>query len=262
MMKTFQLLLALLPASAVLADTQTNLAAPATRAIATPGYVQAPMTSPVARPALVGATLQPASLAHPAAVSTTSQAVAIAHPAAISATAQPRPLAQTTVAQRPATPQARPVAPQQRRPAAKKPVAQQQEGNWISPLWRSALVPGWGQGYNNQPVKGWILGVATVGLFAGTVVTYYQADAAEKEYMDVPAGKDQGTYDNAYNKWDRAANLNHGLYIAFGVAYAYTLIDAIWNGKTASSTALRDQPLTLAATPQGGWQMDYKVMRF
>jgi tetratricopeptide (TPR) repeat protein len=35
--------------------------------------------------------------------------------------------------------------------------------DWVDPLWRSAVLPGWGQGYNGESTKGWILGTLTVG---------------------------------------------------------------------------------------------------
>jgi hypothetical protein len=56
------------------------------------------------------------------------------------------------------------------------------KGDWIDPLWRSAICPGWGQEYNGSETKAWVIGGTTWGLFAGVVGTYIWAVKAEDNY--------------------------------------------------------------------------------
>ncbi len=101
--------------------------------------------------------------------------------------------------------------------------------DWVQPLWRSAVLPGWGQGYNGQNTKGWLLGGTTIALLGGTVVTYIIGDGARTKYMSLTSASDD--YDTPYNTWESMANLNHIFYIGFGLAYTFTLIDAIMGAK-------------------------------
>lgn len=118
--------------------------------------------------------------------------------------------------------------------------------DWTQPLWRSALLPGWGQVYNGQKTKGIILGAVTLGLLAGTATTFVIGDGARKEYLEagpLEAGETQAKFDDPYNTWETMAALNHTMYIGFGVAYAFNLIDAIWEAKPKRSvTALGPPP--------------------
>lgn len=139
------------------------------------------------------------------------------------------------------------------------------EKDWVSPAWRSAILPGWGQFYNGEDTKGLIIGGVTWGLFGGVIGTYMIGTGAENAYMDV--GKDgkahpQTDFDTPYSQWEQMANLNHMLYYAFGVAWTYGIIDAIWNAKPPQRVGEVETPLTFGMTDHGGVRMDYKLLSF
>jgi tetratricopeptide (TPR) repeat protein len=137
--------------------------------------------------------------------------------------------------------------------------------DWVSPLWRSAILPGWGQFYNKEPVKGWIIGGLALGALTGTVVTYVIGNAAEQTYLGLGPGLSQDQYDTPYNTWDSMANMNHIFYITFGLVYTYNLIDAYWNAKPAvHHTAMLEYepPVQLSLLPEGGFRMDATLLRF
>jgi hypothetical protein len=74
-------------------------------------------------------------------------------------------------------------------------------------------------------------------------------------------GHGQGDYDAAYNRWSQWADINNGLYIAFGLAYTYNLIDTLWNAKRPGERASRALPMTIALQPHG-LRVDMDVVRF
>lgn len=119
---------------------------------------------------------------------------------------------------------AAPLAPR----AAAPPAASinQVHGNWFAPLWRSALIPGWGQAYNGQSTKAWLLGGLTWVSFGGVVTTYMMGtqDLAAYEAATTPqVALDK--YNAAYNDYTG----NQAFYIVFGLAYTYNLVDAALN---------------------------------
>jgi tetratricopeptide (TPR) repeat protein len=126
--------------------------------------------------------------------------------------------------------------------------------DWFQPLWRSAVLPGWGQFYNGQGTKGGILMAVDLVLLGGTVGTYMVGDGARQKYLGLDATASQADFDAAYGTWDSMANLNHIFYVGFGVVYAFTLVDAVFNGKRSPVTASFEEKapaLQLGALPEG-----------
>jgi len=103
--------------------------------------------------------------------------------------------------------------------------------DWFQPLWRSTLLPGWGQFYNGQPTKGTVLMVADLLLLGGTVATYVVGNSAREKYLSLDATATQADFDSAYGTWDSMANINHITNIGWGVVYAFTLVDAVVSAK-------------------------------
>jgi tetratricopeptide (TPR) repeat protein len=56
-------------------------------------------------------------------------------------------------------------------PASLAPLPSQQP-DWFASFWRSAICPGWGQAYNNEDTKAWLLGGTTWALLGAVGVTY------------------------------------------------------------------------------------------
>jgi tetratricopeptide (TPR) repeat protein len=138
-------------------------------------------------------------------------------------------------------------------------------GSPMQALWRSALLPGWGQFYNDQPVKGVLLGGATLGLLAGSAATYVMGSSAREKYNSLGSGASQSEFDDAYSTWESMANLNHIFFIGWGLAYTYNIIDAIVSAKSTRVASLEppvSSPVTLSLMDHGGYRVDYKLLQF
>jgi tetratricopeptide (TPR) repeat protein len=137
--------------------------------------------------------------------------------------------------------------------------------DWFQPLWRSAILPGWGQGYNGQDTKGWILGTSYVVLWAATITTYEIGTQAENKYLSLGANLSQSAYNSPYDTWSDMSEINHIAYIAVGVVWVYSLIDAIVNSRPAQSLADMPSPLPAnmsVALMDHGAQVRWKVADF
>jgi tetratricopeptide (TPR) repeat protein len=125
-------------------------------------------------------------------------------------------------------------------------------GETFAPVWRSAIVPGWGQAYNGQKGKAWLLGGLTLGLWAGEFATYSAGNSARDQYLGLSGKAD---YDTPYQAWQSLSDANHFFYIAMTAAYLYTMVDAGANAR-AHPAALGllqgpDAPLKVALTGTG-----------
>ncbi len=138
------------------------------------------------------------------------------------------------------------------------------EKDWVAPLWRSAVLPGWGQWYNGEHGKAWLFGGVTVGLLATVVVTYSLGSAAEAQYLAVGTG---GDFDTPYNTWAQMASINNIAYIGFGLAYTYTLVDAVMSAKAPSAghALFQEEPPALQVSmldTQGAMGVKYRLLEF
>jgi tetratricopeptide (TPR) repeat protein len=137
--------------------------------------------------------------------------------------------------------------------------------DWGQPLWRSAVLPGWGQFYNGDSTKGWIIGGITDAALIGSVVTYMIGDGARKEYLGYPSGTAQEKFDASYGTWESMANINHIAFLTFFAAYSFGLVDAVLGAKPATHAVgydPMDQPVQLGFTPAGGANMKVRLMEF
>lgn len=111
--------------------------------------------------------------------------------------------------------------------------------------WRSALIPGWGQMHNGQSTKAYALGGLTLGLLVSGFITEGMSENAGREYETA-----KSDFDTKYSAWESAANLNHGIVTAFGIAYTWQLIDAFISKKTNISSRVD-------ITPKGGVELAF-----
>jgi hypothetical protein len=96
---------------------------------------------------------------------------------------------------------------------------------------RSALVPGWGQAFNQQDVKGALLFATTVGALVGSVVRYNTARHSYDDYKE--RGQKDGSLYNDYQDQRTQS------FILGGVAlflYSYGVIDAYKNAYSSLYT--------------------------
>lgn len=128
-------------------------------------------------------------------------------------------------------------------------------GDWVNALWRSALVPGWGQAHNGETTKAFIVGGLTWGCLAGTAVTYFTAKQAEDHYNGLDSSASHDEFDSSYGRVQTWGNANHVFYIAFSAFYAYNLADAMLNARPATVRPVLG--MTGKGTPTAGAQISF-----
>jgi tetratricopeptide (TPR) repeat protein len=137
--------------------------------------------------------------------------------------------------------------------------------DWPQPLWRSAVLPGWGQFYNGEQTKGWIIGGLTIGALVGTVSTYIVGDSARTTYNTLGPGASASQFNSAYNTWNNMATYNNVLAISFLALYTFNLVDAILDAKPASSAVgllQPDAPVQLGMLQNGTMGAKLRLMDF
>lgn len=106
--------------------------------------------------------------------------------------------------------------------------------DWWAPLWRSALLPGWGQAYNGQNHKAWLLGGATWASFAGVAGSYFLGNQADADYEAATNASDAvSRYQTAYNYYVA----NQVFYVVFGLLYTSNILDAALNANAPDGGA-------------------------
>jgi hypothetical protein len=94
----------------------------------------------------------------------------------------------------------------------------------FSPIWRSLLIPGWGQLYKDQTFKGLSFMVLTLGNIAsGLEFNQMSVDASNNAY----ASRTQARRDYFNNDKKNYNNYSVISFIAAGVFYSWSLVDAI-----------------------------------
>ena len=92
---------------------------------------------------------------------------------------------------------------------------------------RSMLVPGWGQFYKNEPVKGYVFVGAWVGSLGATVVTHIRRQDAARSYRIARAPDD---IEARYNTYNRTHKLRNALFITAASVWVVSYIDALLTG--------------------------------
>ena len=118
--------------------------------------------------------------------------------------------------------------------------------HWFAPLWRSALIPGWGQAYNGQKHKALVLGGMTWALLAGTVATYVAAGSAYDDYAALGPGTSSADFDAAFAKADNMALANEAFGLLFYTAYAYNVFDAAKQARPSVQAQVHGKTVALA----------------
>lgn len=94
-----------------------------------------------------------------------------------------------------------------------------------APIWRSALMPGWGQIYKKQKKKGYVLLGSGVLFITGALISQnmysYNYNEAIKNI------KHNETYLYYLDKADTWATIRNAAFVATGAIYIYSLIDAM-----------------------------------
>ncbi len=100
-----------------------------------------------------------------------------------------------------------------------------------SALWRSALLPGWGQYHMQQTPKAYIIGGGTILLFSVTYITYSSAESKYDEYSTLTTSSSVSDFDTKWSDFESAQSINNIFFIVATSAYLYNLVDAAFFGK-------------------------------
>lgn len=96
--------------------------------------------------------------------------------------------------------------------------------NKFSPIWRSALVPGWGQFYKGQKTKGWlIISSEAVLIPSGFIFQNLMLTA----HNDAQNARTQALRDYYNDQASLYQNISLGVLIAAGAIYVFNVIDAL-----------------------------------
>ena len=120
-------------------------------------------------------------------------------------------------------------------------------------LIRSALIPGWGQGWNEQKTKGWIVfGVFAVSVFGA----FYYLNKSESDYDKY---KKLGAKDSSYyDDYEKSLNTSRILGCVAVASWLYAVVDAyIFANKNIEKYGYRK--FNFYAYGKDGFMLSYKT---
>ena len=92
---------------------------------------------------------------------------------------------------------------------------------------RSMIVPGWGQFYKDEPVKGYVFAGAWVGSVGATIVTHIRRQDAARAYR---LARDPDDITEKYNTYNRTHKLRNAMFLTAASVWVVSYIDALLNG--------------------------------
>ena len=92
--------------------------------------------------------------------------------------------------------------------------------------WRSALLPGWGQFYKKQKIRGIILGGAFWSSLVATGIAALKEGQTHRDYLDSQTPDDINRNYDTYNKWYKTRRF---LTVTTAILWGITLGDALWS---------------------------------
>ncbi len=125
---------------------------------------------------------------------------------------------------------------------------------------RSAILPGWGQFFNQQPIKGYITGGAVAGLVTASILMYSKAESTYSDY-EKKGSKDDDLYDD-YKSEVRTTNI---LVAITAAAWIYNIVDAYVFSPYGDTDAVKkienNRNLNISASAQEV-EINYVCLRF
>lgn len=93
-------------------------------------------------------------------------------------------------------------------------------------LLRSAVLPGWGQFYNDRPLKGLLLGSLEIGLAAWLILEHLAAEEARKAFLESGDPADEAAYEAHSRRrldliWYTSGAWLYGMFDAYVDAHLY-----------------------------------------
>jgi TolB-like protein len=102
-------------------------------------------------------------------------------------------------------------------------------------MFRSLLVPGWGQFYNNEDAKGYVFLGTTAALIGVGVFQRMQYSNTHDEYMSATSRKDA---DRLYDQRNSEYNTSNLFFLIAGGVWAVNVVEAYLSGTSASDVEI------------------------
>lgn len=122
-----------------------------------------------------------------------------------------------------------------------------------------SFIPGWGQFYNEQPVKGFLFSGVELGLIGTSIAFYFLGDSANDKYDDATTESDAIKYDELRRDRFKAGDIL--LYTAIGI-WALNIVDAYLNGPDVEEVKvaqIQTQDTPRVQEARGGGQVGPKT---
>ncbi len=131
------------------------------------------------------------------------------------------------------------------------------EINLKQSILRSAILPGWGQLYNDEVTKGTIITAAGALSLASMIYFIIDSNKKEKNYLSATQPSDIAFKYNAFNRSYHFRNIS---IIIFAAVWIYSQIDLIFfsNPRTSLKTVTKKMP-GVSYEPSKGITFDFKI---
>lgn len=119
---------------------------------------------------------------------------------------------------------------------------------------RSLVMPGWGQGWNEQYTKGWIV----FGIFAvSTFGAFYYYNKSESDYKSY---EENGSINSSkYDDYEKNYNTSFICGVVAVTTWVYAVADAYFVGKEKSKLYAASKKFNLMAYNNDGFMVKYKA---
>ncbi len=94
-------------------------------------------------------------------------------------------------------------------------------------LWRSAILPGWGQYYKQDVPKAYFVGGGFLACMTFDLVFWSSASSKYLDYSNATSD-----YDSKWDDYESAKSLNNIVFYLWMGSYLYNLVDAAFLGKS------------------------------
>jgi len=121
----------------------------------------------------------------------------------------------------------------------------EQKGFGLAPVWRSALIPGWGQFYKGESDKGWRYLISETALVPTTFISMYFSQNYHNK------AENERDYDKRkfYNDWsNRSYTIGTISGIVAGAIYVYNVFDSITAKGAKKYAGINSSPVELFVT--------------
>ena len=127
------------------------------------------------------------------------------------------------------------------------------KGYGLGPVWRSTLVPGWGQFYKRHKTKGWLFLASGVVLVPTAL---YAAWKGDDEHQKASNARRTATRDYHNDRADQFYSVSMAAGLVAGALYVYNIFDAGLTAGARRYAARDERPTYVTLSPKrDSWQL-------